>query len=280
MITKHYATLSSGCQTHYRRVAKEGPQTTLIMLHASPMSSEMMLPIMHNLEGVCELIAPDTPGYGQSDPLTKEALSESDTLYPYVEWLNEFIDVLGLESVALYGSATGTQIAIEYARAYPQKTRFLVLDNAADFNDAEREKIMVRYFPDLTPQPDGSHLQAIWEISKSMFQWFPWYQQDDEHRISTETPSLAALQSTVKAYVLAGPEYYQAYKRAFMNEDATRLQAVTVPTTVIRWEGSMIRKYSDRFDQYQWPDNIKMHHCGKSFEERFESIRGIVEEMC
>ena len=277
MITKNYATLPNGQQTHYRRSEKaghgsDGQHTTLVILHASPMSSETMLPIMHAIEGVCELLAPDTPGYGQSDPLSAKALAASATLAPYVAWLNEFINVLNLDKVAIYGSATGAQIAIEFARAYPDKTNFLVLDNAADFIDAERAEIMKNYFPDLSPREDGSHLQTIWKISASLFQWFPWYRQNDEHLVSSAKPPLAAVQATAKAYLLAGTDYAQAYRRAFINEDASRLQAVGVPTSVIRWQGSLIKKYADRFDHYQWPEHIQMCHCGKTFDERVSTI--------
>jgi len=279
MITKNYATLSNGRQTHYRHAGQDCAGVTLIMLHPSPMSSELMLPVMNALNGVCELIAPDTPGYGQSDPLTKEQLNSSAVLGPYVEWLAEFIDRLNLDTVGLYGSATGAQIAIEFAKTYPEKTVFIVLDNAADFTDAEREEVMNGYFPDLSPKKDGSHLQDIWKISESLFKWFPWNEQNDEHLISNATPPLAAVQATAKAYLLAGADYAQAYRRAFMNEDASRLQAVTVQTRVIRWEGSLLKQYSDRFDQYDWPKNIQMCHCGKTTDERMNRIRNTISDL-
>ena len=279
MMTKNYATLPNVRQTHYRQLENPQADTTLIMLHASPMSSELMVPTMNALSGLCTLVAPDTPGYGQSDPLTEEQLAASEDLSPYVEWLSNFMDAIHLKQIGLYGSATGAQIAIEFAKAHPQKTRFLILDNAAHFTDAEREQIMTRYFPDLSPREDGSHLRKIWHISESLFQWFPWYQQDEAHRISSMPPPLAAVQATAKAYLQAGVDYAQAYRRAFMNEDAGRLMEVRAPTRVVRWQGSVIKKYCDRFDEYPWPEHIRMCHCGQSIDERMEAIRQAVTEL-
>lgn len=289
MIQKNYLNFQNGQQTHYRQGGNSNSSEALIMLHASPMSSEALVPIISALGDVCHLIAPDTPGYGQSDPLPEEALNASANLDPYVAWLEEFIETFTenllaqnkpLKKIGLYGTATGAQIAIEFARNHPDKIDYIILDNAAHFTDADREEIMEKYFPDLSPKSDGSHLQKIWEISESLFQWFPWYQQDEEHRITTKGPiPIATVHATAKAYLNAGTNYDQAYKRAFFNEEADRVLEVKIPVQVIRWEGSIMKKYSDRFDNYDWPENVKMCHCGKSVDDRFTAIRTAISEL-
>ena len=115
-----------------------------------------------------DAIAPDTPGYGASDPLPEPA----PDLAPYTRWLREFVRELGLQRVGLYGSATGAQIAIEFARAYPHVTRFVLLDNVAHFRAEERERMLARYFPDLSPHADGRHLQTAWSMVCGLGQWF------------------------------------------------------------------------------------------------------------
>lgn len=275
MIKKYYADVPSG-QTHYRRTGEGNP---LVLLHASPMSSQLMEPLMQHLAVSADVIAPDTPGYGQSDPLLAKTLQETDDLSPYVEWLKAFLDSLGLQKIALYGTATGAQIAIEFARAFPERLEYIILDNAAHFTDQQRTDIMGEYFPSIEPQADGAHLQKVWDMAQGLFQWFPWYAQDDAHRVSNQEPPLAAVHATALAYLNAGTDYAQAYRRAFQNEDASRVAEITVPVRIIRWQGSVIKRYSEAFDQFEWPDHIKMVHCGEGGAERFEAIRSVVTEF-
>lgn len=274
MILKNYANLATG-QTHYRRSGSGQP---IVLLHASPMSSELMLPAIELLHDVADVIAPDTPGYGQSDALPQDLLEADADLSPYVDWLLSFIDELGLEKIALYGSATGAQIAIEFARTYPNRLDFVVLDNAAHFNDQERSEIMRSYFPSIEPKADGSHLQNVWDMAAAVFQWFPWYQQDEAHRVSSVNMPPAAVHSVAMAYLSAGEDYAQAYRRAFANERAERVLEISAETTVhiLRSQGSILKQYSDRFDDYQWPDHIKMLLCEGGANERYAAIKELV----
>jgi len=259
-------------QTHFRQ-AGDGPP--LILLHPSPLSSEFMVPLVDLVADKVTAIAPDTPGYGQSDPLPAAA---SD-LVPYVHWLAGLVRKLGHSSVGLYGSATGAQIAIQFARVHPEMTRYLVLDNAVHFHADERQDILANYFPDLSPQADGSHLQRAWEMSSGLFWYFPWYDQREQSRVSQAAPPLHAVHATALAYLVAGVDYDMAYRAAFRNEDAANMQQISVPTRVIRWAGGMLKKYADRLDDFDWPENIRMVHCGKPVEKRFAAIREQIVEL-
>ena len=272
MILKNYANLATG-QTHYRRSGSGQP---VVLLHASPMSSEVMLPTIESLCDVADVISPDTPGYGQSDSLPKEMLDASEDLSVYVEWLASFLDDLGLQKISLYGSATGAQIAIEFARAYPERLTCVILDNAAHFTDQERTDIMRDYFPSIEPKADGAHLLDVWNMAGAVFNWFPWYQQDDAHRVSNVLLPPAAVHSVAMAYLSAGEDYAQAYRRAFANERAERVQEISAQTAVyiIRFKGGVLKKYTDRFDGFSWPEHIKMVHC----EDRYATIKSLVSK--
>lgn len=273
MSKRAYLELADGAQTHYRF---SGGGMPLILLHPSPLSSAFMEPMMAAMPAGVAAIAPDTPGYGASDPLTEPA----EDLSGYVAWLRRFIEALGHRRVGIYGSATGAQIAIEFARAEPEATRFLVLDNAAHFSAAEREAMLARYFPDLSPRADGAHLRAAWEMVKALWQWFPWYEQDEAHRVGEPgAVSPEALQAFLLDHLRAGPDYARAYKAALKNEDANRLLEVSAPVRVIRWEGGILREYADRYDAFDWPAHIRMAHCGPAMEQRLAAIRAAVAEL-
>ncbi len=275
MILKHYANLSFG-QTHYRR---GGKGARLIALHASPLSSAVMVPTINALAPYSDIIAPDTPGYGQSDPLPPEMLENTNDLIPYVEWLKEFIDSFGFKKVGLYGVATGSQIAICFAERYPERLDYVIMDSAAHFSEKERQEIPPHYFPDTSAKPDGSHLTTIWKMSNGLFNWFPWYLEDEEHRIGSD-PTTELVDAVAKAYVTAGSDYAQAYSRAFRSEDANIILKVNqTPVRIIRWQGSIVKKYTDRFDEFQWPNNIQMRHCGQTMDERLDAIINCINEF-
>jgi len=258
--------------THYR-TAGSGPP--LVMLHPSPMSSAFMQPLIDLLQGQATIYALDTPGYGQSDALPQAA----EDLQPYVEWLVAVLKGLGLDSAGIHGSATGAQIAIQFARAHPDQTDFVVLENAVHFTDEERDDIMRNYFPDMEPQENGSHLQMAWSMASGLFQQFPWYDPREENRISNAPPPVALVHATALAYLNAGEDYARAYKAAFNNEDAGNIQAISRPTRVIRWEGSILKCYADRLDEYEWPENIRMVHAGPMVEDRYAVLKSNLKDL-
>lgn len=258
-------------QTLYRHAGSGRP---LVLLHPSPLSSAFMAPLINLFSPLASVYAPDTPGYGASDPLPEPP---SD-LHGYVDWLKRFLESRGLASAGIYGSATGAQIAIQFARTYPEMTDFIVLENAVHFSDQDRRRIMRDYFPDMTPRQDGSHLQLAWEMSANLFQKFPWFDDREEARVSSIEPPVNVVHATAMSYLTAGVDYARAYRAAFNNEDARNLKAVTRPVRVIRWQGSILRQYAERLDRFEWPENIRMVHCEASPEVRFETLTNVMAE--
>jgi pimeloyl-ACP methyl ester carboxylesterase len=186
---------------------------------------------------------------------------------------------LGLDSAGIHGSATGAQIAIQFARRHPDQTDYVVLENAVHFTDGERDGIMRNYFPDMEPLENGDHLKLAWNMASGLFQQFPWYDPREENRISNAPPPVALVHATALAYLNAGVDYARAYKAAFNNEDAGNMQAISRPTRVIRWEGSILKRYADRLDEYEWPENIRMVHAGPTVEDRFAVLKSNLQEL-
>lgn len=275
MILKHYANLDCG-QTHYRRGGSGQP---VILLHPSPMSSEFLLPIIQSLVESNDVIAPDTAGYGRSDPLPDEWLQQHSDLQPYVDWLDLFLQELDLQDVVIYGSATGAQIAIEYAKQAPTRVKHLVLDNAAHFSAEEVADFAKDYFPSLAPQADGEHMDLAWGIAESIFQWFPWYAKDEAHRVGEQTMPAEFVHATAMAYLNAGTNYAEAYRRAFSNERAERLMEVPVPVSIVRWAGSIIKPYVDRFDQFELPEHINMLRLPDGQQERLAGLTEFIASL-
>lgn len=265
-IRSDYVSLSNGRQVHYRRGGSGAP---VLLLHPSPLSSAFLQPLLQYLEPNFDVIAMDTPGYGNSDPLD----DDRDNLEPYVDVIGEFARALGLSRVTVYGNATGAQLAIESAKAHENIIGALVLDNAACFSEVEQQSILADYFPDLTPQADGEHLALAWKIASQMYRYFPWYDTSDEACFSENQPPVELVDATARAYLQAGTDYARAYRAAFANERSEQLAAVTQATKVMLWQDSMLLSYSRRLQESDLPPNIEFVEVHAGVEARYGAIR-------
>ena len=227
-----------------------------------------MRPLIATLCDQAYVIAPDTPGYGLSEPLTDDATG----LAPFV---NAFIDLIrGLKLVPIvYGSSTGAQIAIELAKAHPEALAGVLLDNAAHFEDAERQRILSRYFPDRTPTLDGAHLAGHWLGIRNLSTFFPWFDESAAAKLKGPAAPLAMMQMQLLDQLRSGQAYSRAYRAAFENEKVENLLPIKRPTRIIRWQGSMLWHWMQAFDQVRWPDPIQLIDCGPTSEQRMQAIR-------
>ena len=148
-------------RVHYRR-AGSGPP--LVMLHASPGSTYALEPLIALLGETRTVIAVDSPGYGESAGLGLEEPETED----FAAALVETFDALGLDRVDLYGTHTGSKIAVEFTGTNPGRVRRLVLDGIGAYTPEEREDLLANYTIDLSPRWDGSHLVRAWAMRRDM----------------------------------------------------------------------------------------------------------------
>lgn len=257
---RHYVTIGRR-QVHYRRGGKGPP---LVMLHPSPQSSRAVLPMAQAFAEHFTVIALDAPGYGLSDPPDFPVHSLQDYLDP----LRETLDALGLTRCALYGAATGAQFAIEFSKRYPERVAVLMMDTNGHVSDAECAEILEGYLPDVTPRRDGAHLLTTWDMVRHLTVFFPWQSTRADQRLTVPLPPAEAMQQTMNDYLRAGPGYHVAYRAAFYTERAENALGVTVPATMMRWQGSIALPWTDAMLAYPLPKNIRILHGEKPFSER------------
>lgn len=248
MTTSKYILVDSR-KLHFHTMG-QGP--ALAFFHPSPSSSESLLPLAKALANDYTVFVFDTPGYGKSDALG----FVPTTLNEYTVFFKKAFAAMKLDTFAMYGSATGAQIAIRYALENPEQVTHVFLDNSAHFNDELCEGILEHYFPDLTPQLDGGHLATIWQIVSQMFQYFPWCFTTEEYALNRPQVPAAMLQMVAMDYLLAGANYDHAYRVAFKHERGKYVQQLQVPTTIFRWSGSIITKYIDELLAFDYKDNV------------------------
>jgi pimeloyl-ACP methyl ester carboxylesterase len=251
----------AGRLVHYRRLGAGPP---LVMLHPSPLSSAVLMPVAQALAEGFTVYALDTPGYGLSDRLP----DAPRTLADYLEPLAATLDALGLGRVTLYGAATGAQIAVEFAHRYPARVGLLVMDTAGHITEAQCTAILERYFPDVSPRADGAHLATWWHMVRELGHFFPWPDTRLTARIDRDLPPPAVLQALLLDYLRAGEGYALAYRPAFLNERAERVQQVPVPTILTRWAGSIALSITDALIALGLPPQVEVLPLGPSLAER------------
>jgi 3-oxoadipate enol-lactonase len=107
-----------------------GAGQAVLFIHGHPFNRTMWRPQVQSLRWKYRTIAPDLRGYGKSSLGT-----EITTLETMAADLVHLLDHLSVDRVCVVGLSMGGQIAMEFARAYPQRTAAVVL--AATFPQAE-----------------------------------------------------------------------------------------------------------------------------------------------
>jgi pimeloyl-ACP methyl ester carboxylesterase len=253
-------------QLHGRR---DGDGAPVLLLHASPMSAASLTGQSAALAAAgFQAIALDTPGYGQSDPLPEAPTS----LVRYAQALADAMTALGHDRFALYGTATGSQIALQLARLHPQRVSRLVVDNCALFTPDDVAAWEPHYFPDLSPTADGSHLADAWRVASRQFVAFPWFSQAPEHQLNRPAPPVEAVQAMAMHFLSARPSYDTAYRLAFHAENAGSFAGLTVPTVLVDWAGSIVAAQVKALIAQGLPACVQVVEAGPTLDARFAAL--------
>lgn len=207
MIHRRFADLPAR-QVHFREAGRGPP---LLMLHASPGSARQLESRMAVLARQRRVIAPDTPGNGDSAPLQIAA----PTIADYGAALVEFLDAMGLERCDVYGSHTGANIALYLAVTSPQRVRKIMFDGIGIFSDADREKYLARYAPPLALDLAGSQFLKAFMFCRDQYLFWPWFETAAANRREGGLPSPETLHDWVLEVCKSATTYHLSYRAAF-----------------------------------------------------------------
>src|SRR6516225_3623772 len=99
-MTINYRTVAVGGIKIFYRQAGNPERPTLLLLHGFPSSSHMFRNLIPLLAEHFHLVAPDFPGFGQSDMPDRKAYDY--TFANIATTMAEFTDKIGLKKFALY----------------------------------------------------------------------------------------------------------------------------------------------------------------------------------
>ena len=210
---------------HFRHAGWPQPASPLPpvwMMHASPASSRSTEPLALALatRHGRAVLAPDTPGNGDSAPLAVPQPEVGD----YAEAFVRALDALGIAQADLYGYHTGAHVAIEMAIAHPSRVRRLVLDGLLWLEDeAERADYLAHYAPPLVPDANGTQVFTALQFIRDMAWFFPHFRRDAAHNLRGGAMPPELLHTLTVDLLKAATTYHLAYRAVFRHRLEERL---------------------------------------------------------
>jgi pimeloyl-ACP methyl ester carboxylesterase len=131
--TTHYRTVKVDGLSIFYREAGNPDAPTLLLLHGFPSSSRMYEPLFSRLASHYHLVAPDYPGFGNSDaPSAKEF---AYTFEHIAGVMDDFTNAIGLKRYVLYMQDYGGPVGMRLAVKHPDRVRALIIQNAVAHED-------------------------------------------------------------------------------------------------------------------------------------------------
>ncbi len=156
-----------GLNIFYREAgAKEAP--TILLLHGFPTSSHMFRNLIADLSDSFHLIAPDYPGFGNSD---QPAMDEFDYSFDnYSLLIEKMLAKLNIDSYSIYLMDYGAPIGFRIAAKHPEKVQALIVQNGNAYKEGLRDFWIPikKYWKDRTPE-NAEPLKGF--ITKEGVEW-------------------------------------------------------------------------------------------------------------
>lgn len=266
LLVRHSNVFIKGRKIHFQSC---GCGPAVFVLHGSPQSSRAVLPLVRYLasQGFCA-IAPDTPGYGSSHPLSTNQVANNTTL-DYAKSLLALADALEISHFGLYGFHTGAAIACTLAAIAPLRVTALTCDGLTAWTNEERNTILQGYLPPFNPQWDGSHMTWLWARIEEQIAFFPWHIAEDRCRMDFDMSPVERLHGNCMDVLKAGDGYRHAYHAAFTFRTESWLPKIGCPQHFACLTIDPLAEHYKRpvFEHYQAATYTKLEEMYASFAQ-------------
>jgi pimeloyl-ACP methyl ester carboxylesterase len=192
---------------------EEGEGEPVIWLHQSNFSSGEFAKVTPLVAGEYRCIAPDTMGYGWSDPAPLD--------WEFKDWVDvvpRFMDGLGIEKAHLVGHHTGALLVAAVAAHYPDRVMKCLMngcvvpepETAAKFYEAQKQEPLIG---PLEIRRDGSQCIRMWK----------WQQRENP-----DSPDIGVLYATIanwEHYYKQGGDIFNKYFAYDLRDDFPKIKA-------------------------------------------------------
>lgn len=264
VITRHVLTIpATGRRVHYRKCGS-GP--LLLMVHQSPRSSAEYERLMSAWGAHFTCVAPDTPGFGQSDPLPGEP-----EISDFADALDEFLVALGAGLCAAYGFHSGGIILIAAMKRHPRRFSALAIGGYAIWTRDEVRAFGESYLPPFRPAPYGEHLTWLWNRMLEQSWFFPWFDVRDAARLPVAHADVRRVHAAVMEMLDAGDAYRAGYGAVLRApRDIPPPETVTPPVLITAYRGDPLCAHIERLGDM--PPNWRAHAVATQAEHEAESL--------
>jgi pimeloyl-ACP methyl ester carboxylesterase len=125
-----------GLNVFYREAGRFGAPT-LLLLHGFPSASHMFRALMPQLAGQFHVVAPDLPGFGQSDMPGRDRFHY--TFDNIARVIGRFTEILALERFAIYVFDYGAPTGLRMAAAHPERISAIISQNGNAYEEGLSE---------------------------------------------------------------------------------------------------------------------------------------------
>jgi pimeloyl-ACP methyl ester carboxylesterase len=170
MTAIHYRTAEVEGRKIFYREAGRVDAPTLLLLHGFPSASHMFRDLMPLLGDRFHLVAPDLPGFGQSD-----MPSRNDFKYTFdnlAEAIGRFTEVIALKRFAIYLFDYGAPVGLRIALKHPERITAIISQNGNAYEEGLSEgwSPIQAYWRDPT-QANRDALRSFLAPETTLFQY-------------------------------------------------------------------------------------------------------------
>jgi pimeloyl-ACP methyl ester carboxylesterase len=128
-----YNTISVNNINIFYREAGNKKNPTILLLHGFPSSSHMYRNLITKLMDDYHVIAPDFPGFGNTDQPTMDAFEY--TFDNLAHLMNQFVEELNLEKFSIYVHDYGAPIGFRLATKHPERIQAIITQNGNAYEE-------------------------------------------------------------------------------------------------------------------------------------------------
>ncbi|MDG3439553.1 alpha/beta fold hydrolase [Nitrospirillum amazonense] len=139
-----------GLKVFYRE-AGDATRPTVLLLHGFPSASHMFRDLIPELAGQYHVVAPDLPGFGQTEQPSRDKFDY--TFQNLAKVIGRFTEVIGLTKFAIYVFDYGAPVGFRLAVKHPERITAIITQNGNTYLEGVSEAFapIQAYWKDPTP---------------------------------------------------------------------------------------------------------------------------------